>query len=240
MIYPYTDIETAPMFYFKLLRVMMYPGLIVRLGRLIYYVNEQWGLYVILFTGADVMLHISMMYGFLKMKWSGVDALLGKSALQILDGAVAMFIVPDYDVFTYGWSRILAGILVFAIHWTYFKKRRLLFSPAPPDSKAAQMKPSPGADMDPTDSEAAAPIEETRSALWKGEGTEGEESPRRQEQAWQVIVSSELRGGAEGEKNGPPRVAYCRKCGKMLLPDSRFCSFCGSDVIRGGRENVLP
>ena len=79
MIYPYTDIETAPMFYFKLLRVMMYPGLIVRLGRLIYYINEQWGLYVILFTGVDVMLHISMMYGFLKMKWSGVDALLGKS-----------------------------------------------------------------------------------------------------------------------------------------------------------------
>ena len=27
------------------------------------------------------------------------------------------------------------------------------------------------------------------------------------------------------------KVAYCRKCGKKLLPDSLFCSYCGAEVI---------
>ena len=29
-----------------------------------------------------------------------------------------------------------------------------------------------------------------------------------------------------------PPIAYCRKCGQRLLPDSAFCSFCGTAVVK--------
>lgn len=29
-----------------------------------------------------------------------------------------------------------------------------------------------------------------------------------------------------------PPVVYCRKCGQRLLPDSAFCSFCGTAVVK--------
>ena len=29
-----------------------------------------------------------------------------------------------------------------------------------------------------------------------------------------------------------PPIVYCRKCGQRLLPDSAFCSFCGTAVVK--------
>ena len=37
----------------------------------------------------------------------------------------------------------------------------------------------------------------------------------------------------------PPQVHFCRKCGFRLLPDSRFCSRCGS-TVEGNGSDVLP
>lgn len=34
----------------------------------------------------------------------------------------------------------------------------------------------------------------------------------------------------------PRHIAYCRKCGNKLMPDSAFCNMCGTQVLKGNEE----
>lgn len=34
----------------------------------------------------------------------------------------------------------------------------------------------------------------------------------------------------------PLQIAYCRKCGNKLMPDSVFCNMCGTQVLKGNEE----
>lgn len=45
-------------------------------------------------------------------------------------------------------------------------------------------------------------------------------------------LDEEYESDCLADEVAPPEICFCRKCGNKLLPDSEFCSYCGTRVIR--------
>ena len=204
----YIDPETAPLTFLQIVRILAVIAIFTSSLNLITYLGglNEWNWYAALYYALGIIFSIGAAAGLWKMKWSGVLSYCGIPALAIADGLLAIGLSIYYDMtdsLPSNLGRVIAGAIWLAILWVYFKKRRLLFSPAPSNmryAKAAYL---------------AKPVEpQTIGAPPAAEP---------QSEAPAADIPSEI--------PTPPPARYCRKCGTPLLADSVYCSACGTKVI---------
>lgn len=211
----YTDPETAPLTFLQIVRILAVIAIFTSSLNLISYLGglNEWHWYAALYYALGIIFSIVAAAGLWKMKWSGVLSYCGIPALAIADGILAIGLSIYYDMtdsLPSNLGRVIAGAIWLAILWVYFKKRRLLFSPAPSNLRYAKAvcleKPI-----------TAAPPSESPAAEPQTIGAPPADEPQSEAPASEIPT--------------PPPARYCRKCGTPLLADSVYCSACGTKVI---------
>ena len=219
----YIDPETAPLTFLQIVRILAVIAIFTSSLNLITYLGglNEWNWYAALYYALGIIFSIGAAAGLWKMKWSGVLSYCGIPALAIADGLLAIGLSIYYDMtdsLPSNLGRVIAGAIWLAILWVYFKKRRLLFSPAPSNmryAKAAYLeKPITAEPTIVPHSKAPAVEPQTIGAPPAAEP---------QSEAPAADIPSEI--------PTPPPARYCRKCGTPLLADSVYCSACGTKII---------
>ena len=253
--YRYTEREGTPMAYYVFVKVILVLGVIVRAFNLfnsfLDAAYDFWFGYSVIFAIIQLFLTAAALIGLFEMKWYGPICFLSNFCLLCLDALIALAISVYFG--TDGAATYLGsflGILVWLIpSWIYFRKRRLLFAPPPADDpriSESEEAAAPGADVSedrpaaasapvsPSDRFASAyeaPAAQTAERSSPADGMQGIPGEFSSENGFGDFVNS-----AEPNREDPaaprahPPVLFCRKCGKRLLPDSTFCSYCGSST----------
>lgn len=207
----YDRIEGTPLAYFKFLKVMLGIGIVVRIIRLLSLFSAEPDWYSAVYGLLDLVLTVLAFWGLKNMKWKGVLAYFGMNMLIALDRIVAIGIYVHFGeigLCSKPLGHVLGIMVVLVLVWIYFGKRRLLFDPLP---KHWQAQVPPPTQPDPYTRQAF--LDETPVPEWEP----GEEAPG---------ISEESR------QTGESAVRFCRSCGCELVPGSKFCSACGTKVIK--------
>ncbi|WP_303841718.1 zinc ribbon domain-containing protein [Selenomonas ruminantium] len=231
----YTVYEETPMAFYKFIMFSLIIGLLLRTITLIgsfldaTYDFSFW--YTLIFSIIQLGLTIVGLIGLSQMKWYGPLCYMANFGLLILD-AIAMLAISIY----YGSRQegtalgSMIGTLVWLIPiWIYFRHRRLLFSPPPADDPRVSVpqKPLPMSEDYPPTSEKSDMV-----ADYDNPPT----PPGSIQYVSQPIYSNSFSANStypQSTWNQPkeqPPVMFCRKCGRKLLPDSAFCSYCGAST----------
>ncbi len=217
---------------------------------------EHW--YNIGFSFACLVLNVFALMGLNSMKWYGVLCYMGRFGLIGLDALVSGAIIiffgeTELDLSTCI-ARIIAAVIWLIPLWIYFRHRRLLFSPPPADDPRSPQSTSPMMDFAvpaPRPVAAEAPVvqatplapEPVVSSMQATAPPSSDEGlPKASKSSSSGYYFSELTAivGAGRATASPPSkeptpkqhppVLFCRKCGNRLLPDSAFCSYCGTNT----------
>lgn len=222
MKYVYSNPVSTPLKYFKVLKVGLIIGLILRVGQGINLLTDfSW--YNAIYVAVGIGLNIAALIGMFNMMWYGVLSIYGLYLLTVIDNLIALGIIAYYNLSSSLASesigQILGSGIVLLINWVYFSKRRLLFDPMPANYHGST----------PEIVEAGITTEPQYTYDTAGEVSVTEYTQRN-------VVSQ---GEDQANQERTPQIRFCRKCGFMLLEDSKFCSQCGTAVMED-TENVLP
>lgn len=203
----YDRIEGTPLSFLKFVRVTLVLGTVIDLVTFIPFLTSEADWYSIIYHLLNLTLRILAFFWLGDMKWSGVLAYCGLFLLSMLDAIAAMALSAYYGVFEgiggTAIGRVLAAMIILAPVWVYFGKRRLLFDPAPGAKKTQEpAQPAP-----------CAPQKSIDESL--PEGRKDLES-----------------ASAEDRQIDVTPAKFCRNCGYELVPGSKFCSLCGTKVVK--------
>lgn len=205
----YDRIEGTPLAFLKFVRVTLVLGCVTRLLQTISLFALEGDWYSITYNLLGLTLTILALLWLGDMKWKGVLAYCGLFLLMMLDGIAAMALCAYYGLHESmgtAFGQVLAAMIILAPLWVYFGRRRLLFAPAPNTEKT--QKPIPSASHASRKS-----ISEDLETEWKGDG------------GFQGV-------SAERQQTDINPVKFCRNCGCELAPGSKFCSTCGTKVVK--------
>lgn len=205
----YYCIEGTPLRFLKFVQVTLVFGLILRLIQIIPLLASKADWYSITYNLLGLTLTILALLWLGDMKWKGVLAYCGLFFLIMLDGIAVLVLCAYYGAYEnigVPLGRVLATIIILVPLWVYFGKRRLLFDPAPKE-RTGQEKIS---------------ANQYASHLPKGKSVK----TVREDGKISQCISTECN---QTDKN---LVRFCRNCGCELVPDSKFCSICGTKVVK--------
>lgn len=135
----YTIPEATPMKFYKFLTKFSLPlGMLLSFGTFITYASSGKDYLVeTIFTTAHIFLLYMSFHNLRKMEWSGVRFLYIDNLLSILYNFIWIVLISrlSSEISTEFVSRFLASSIILLLNWIYFSKRRLLFSPAPPNNE---------------------------------------------------------------------------------------------------------
>lgn len=205
----YDRIEGTPLAFLKFLRVTLVLGFVLQLINAISVLTSGTDGYSIVYCLLNLVLTFLAVLGLGSMKWIGVLAYYGLFILTLFDGVAAMVLCTYYGEYETMWAafrRVLTSVLVLVPVWVYFGKRRLLFEPAPKAKKLRE------------------PIQSVPCVLQE---PQNENLPVEEEKGKAVQSVS-----VESQQTDIEPVKFCRNCGCELVPGSKFCSTCGTKVIK--------
>lgn len=205
----YYHIEGTPLTFLKFVRVTLVLGFVIGLVEFIPLLTSEADWYTIICNLLALALRVFAFFWLGDMKWRGVLAYCVLFLLPMLDAVAAIVLYAYYGALESigpAVSRVLAAMLILAPVWVYFGKRRLLFSPVPESKKTQEpVQPALCASQDNLDENLTAERKEAKglgSALTESRQTDGN------------------------------LVKFCRNCGCELVPGSKFCSICGTKVVK--------
>ena len=191
--------------------------------------------YTLIFSIIQLGLTVGGLVGLSQMKWYGPLCYMANFGLLILD-AIAMLAISIYYGLRQEGTALgsMIGTLVWLIPiWIYFRHRRLLFSPPPADDPRVSVPQTP-----PSTSGDYPPTSEKHDMMAAYDNPPS--SPESIQHVPQPISSNNYANSFSAKSTYPqstwnqpkeqPPVMFCRKCGRKLLPDSAFCSYCGAST----------
>ena len=238
--YIYTVYEETPMAFYKFIMFSLIIGLLLRTITLIgsfldaTYDFSFW--YTLIFSIIQLGLTIGGLIGLSQMEWYGPLCYMANFGLLILD-AIAMLAISIYYGLRQEGTALgsMIGTLVWLIPiWIYFRHRRLLFSPPPADDPRVSVPQKPlsmSEDYPPATSEKpdiVAAYDNLPSSLESIQHDPQPTSPINYANSFSA--NNTYSQPTWGRPKEQPPVMFCRKCGRKLLPDSAFCSYCGAST----------
>lgn len=221
---------------------------------------EHW--YNLLFSAAGLILAFYALLGLSGMKWYGPLCYLSIFAITWLDALATSALAIYYGLTNADYSSFYGRVIVLPLImipvWIYFRKRRLLFSPPPADAPDSFQpaesvpvfvaEPPLSTQIGPTQSPFPAEIPNNAPVVAPTPDNASSErmpDPATISEASPVVENTESISLSESSQrfvppadypvaDSRPTVQFCRKCGARLLPESAFCSYCGTQVIHGG------
>ncbi len=256
--YPYTVYDGTPMTFYGFVKISLILGLAFRAITVFGALGDTtydfafW--YNLIFSIIQLGLSICALIGLNQMMWYGPLCYMANFGILSLDALLLLAISIFYGT-NDGATAVgrLIGIMIWLIPtWIYFRHRRLLFSPPPADDPRKVQPPESKETTVPYEREAAEMVEPPIlfSPIVSPPAKHSEEpsAPVQMQQETQKpkssgyyaddfatkvepsrSIPSDVPSGQTTVKEHPP-ILFCRKCGKKLLPDSDFCSYCGAST----------
>lgn len=240
--YIYTVREETPMAYYKFIMFTLIIGLFVRsitFFRL--FSDTLYGFpfwYDLVTSIIQLVLAFAGLAGLNQMKWYGPLCYMGNFGLLLLD-AIAMLALSIY----YGLGqesealgRILAVLIWLIPTWIYFRHRRLLFSPPPADDPRVSVQAPAPMSAEYYSNVSAMQDTQLQTDTYDNPPPPSGNIPYAPQPVSPDNYFNNLSANStysqstwDSPQEQPP-VTFCRKCGRKLLPDSVFCSYCGAST----------
>ena len=201
----YTDPETTPLKFLKLVRVTLWISLFFTTMEIISQLSSELDWYMLGINLVGGVLLVAAISGLNRMEWYGVKAYCGSLLLRILDNLLACGLYLYYGRVDESLSTaagICGGGVVILLIWIYFQKRRLLFTPIP---------------------EQYLPLLEKEREQVQALSRDKESEP-----VQPVETVSEPQSVKEMDDRCESQ--FCQNCGNPLIRGSNFCNLCGKVV----------
>lgn len=200
----YHSIEGTPLAFLKFARVTLVVGFVINLVGLIPLLTPEADWYTLLYNLLGLALRVLAFFWLGGMKWRGVLAYCGLFLLMMLDAIAAIALYAYYGAFESIGPSVsrVLAAMLVLVPVWVYFGKRRLLFDPAPGAKKAR-EPAP------------------RASENRVDGSLREE---RKEEEGNAL--------AEPRQTDAAPVRFCRNCGCELVPGGKFCSACGTEVVK--------